>query len=79
MWIAAVLATISSISAYYFSQNYYSINKMVLNVTLLIMAVGLGGFLVSIIQFGLDQLHDASATEIKSFIVWYELIIVNCN
>ena len=72
MWIAAVLATISSISAYYFSQNYYySINKMVLNVTLLMMAVGLGGFLVSIIQFGLDQLHDASTTEIKSFIVWY--------
>ena len=70
MWIAAVLATMSSISAY-FSQSYYGINKIVLNVTLLIMAVGLGGFLVSIIQFGLDQLHDASTNEIKSFIVWY--------
>jgi hypothetical protein len=35
------------------------------------MVVGLGGFLVSIIQFGLEQLHDASTTEVKSFIVWY--------
>ena len=73
MWIAAVLATISSIPAYvYSSQNYrHDINKTVLNVILCIMGVGLGGFVVNIIQFGLDQLHDASTTEIKSFIVWY--------
>ena len=76
MWIAAVLATMSSISAY-FSQSYLGINKIVLNVTLLITAVGLGGFLVSIIQFGLDQLHDASTTEIKSFIIWY-VWTINC-
>jgi hypothetical protein len=49
----------------------YDINKNVLTVTLLLMGVGLGGFLVSIVQFGLDQLHDASTTEIKSFILWY--------
>ena len=55
----------------HFSILHHSINTTVLDVTLLIMAVGLGGFLVSIIQFGLDQLHDASTTEIKSFIIWY--------
>ena len=42
-----------------------------LDITLLIIGVGFGGFLVSIVQFGLDQLHDASTTEIKSFIIWY--------
>ena len=40
-------------------------------VALLAMAVGLGGFQATIIQFGLDQLHDASASEIKSFNVWF--------
>ena len=36
-----------------------------------VIAIGLGGFLASIVQFGLDQLHDASTSEIKSFIIWY--------
>ena len=72
MWIAAVIATISSITAYVYSnQNYQDINKTVLNVILCIMGIGLGGFFVNIIQLGLDQLHDASTTEIKSFIVWF--------
>ena len=34
-------------------------------------AIGLGAYQANIIQFGLDQLYDASTTEIKSFIVWY--------
>ena len=42
-----------------------------LDIILLVISVGFGGFLVSIVQFGLDQLHDASTTEIKSFITWY--------
>ena len=57
MWIAAVIATTSSAIAY-LNQRYYSINSIVLNVALFIMATGLGGFQASIIQFGLDQLHD---------------------
>ena len=72
MWIAAVIATIGSITAYvYSSQSYYDINKTVIYVILCIMGVGFGGFFVNIIQLGLDQLHDASTTEIKSFIVWF--------
>ena len=70
MWIAVVIAMINSISAY-FSQSYHGINKTVLDIILLVISVGFGGFLVSIVQFGLDQLHDASTTEIKSFIIWY--------
>ena len=74
MWIAAVIAMISSITGFVYSsqfENYHDINKTVLHVILCIMGIGLGGFLVNIIQLGLDQLHDASTNEIKSFIVWY--------
>ena len=72
MWITAVIATVSSVIAN-FSQSYHNIiNENVLYVILFAMAVGLQGFLASIVQFGLDQLHDASTSEfIKSFIIWY--------
>lgn len=33
--------------------------------------VGLGGFLTNIMQFGMDQLHDASSSEIAAFIMWH--------
>ena len=39
------------------------------------MAIGLGGFVSNIIQFGIDQLIDASATEITSFITWYTMTV----
>ena len=35
----------------------------------IIAAIGFGGYLGSIVQLGLDQLHDASSTEIKSFTI----------
>ena len=35
------------------------------------VALGLSGFQANVIQFGIDQLHDASTTEIVSFIRWY--------
>ena len=34
-------------------------------------ALGAGGFQANVIQFGMDQLHDASTSEITSFIIWY--------
>ena len=42
-----------------------------------IMGAGLGVFLANIIQFGIDQLIDASSTEIKSFIVWCAVSILS--
>ena len=35
------------------------------------MAIGFGGFQTNVIQFGFDQLHDASTNKIVSFILWY--------
>ena len=39
------------------------------------MMIGLGGFLSNIIHLGVDQLIDASATEITSFIIWYTMTV----
>jgi peptide/histidine transporter 3/4 len=43
--------------------------------SMLIMGIGLGAFQANIIQFGIDQLIDASSTEIKSVIAWYTMTI----
>ena len=40
-----------------------------------IMGIGLGAFQANIVQFGIDQLIDASSTEIKSVIAWYTMTI----
>ena len=39
----------------------------------ILMGAGFGAFQANIIQFGIDQLMDASSTEIKSFIIWYTM------
>ena len=70
MWIATVLATASSVMVQ-FVDGYSNINAKLLTVLLSLTAIGFGGYQANIIQFGLDQLYDASTTEIKSFIVWY--------
>ena len=36
-----------------------------------IAAIGFGSYQANIIQFGIDQLHDASTEEIQTFIRWY--------
>ena len=40
-----------------------------------IMGVGLGAFQANIVQFGIDQLIDASSVEIQSVIAWYTMTI----
>ena len=70
MWIAAVIATTSSVVAILY-ESYVSFHSYLIVVAFFSMAVGFGGFQATIIQFGVDQLHDASTSEIKSFIVWF--------
>ena len=71
MWIAAVIATMSLMVVVQLYESYDGFHSYLVDVALFAMAVGLGGFQASIIQFGLDQLHNASTSEIKSFIVWF--------
>ena len=78
MWFSTVAAAITHIMAQFF-EAYSRINAKVFLVILVIMAVGLGGFQANIIQFGLDQLHDASMIEIKAFIIWHIFTIFSCG
>ena len=50
---------------------YNNIFRGIHQVMIAIMAVGFGGYQANVIQFGLDQLQDASTTEITAFISWY--------
>ena len=63
MWTASVLATVSSVVAQMVN-SYQHIHSFILLVLLVIASVGLGGYWANEIQFGLDQLQDASTTEI---------------
>ena len=69
-WIGTILATASSVVVQ-LVDSYNHINYYVFQILMTIATIGLGGFQANIIQFGIDQLHDASTNEIISFIVWY--------
>ena len=69
IWLATMVATVNSVVAQ-LVRSYTSINTVVALVLLHIQAIGLGGFLANILNLGIDQLQDASANEIISFIRW---------
>ena len=72
MWLLMIAITVSAVVRQLnVNYNYHDEHDTVQFILLCIMSIGLGVFQSNIIQFGLDQLHDASTTEIKSFIVWY--------
>ena len=70
MWIASVLATVSSVVAQMVN-SYQHLHTSISLALLIIASVGLGGYWANVIQFGLDQLQDASTTEITAFISWF--------
>ena len=70
MWTASMLATLSSVVAH-LVESYSKANKYVTIAAGFVMAIGFGGYQANVIQFGLDQLQDASTTEITAFIQWY--------
>ena len=76
IWIATVLATVSSVIAQ-LVDGYSSTNKKVQLLLNVFMAIGLGGYQANILQFGMDQLHDASTTEIMAFIIWYVWTLIS--
>ena len=62
MWISSLLLTASLIILQ--SLDLYNLSK-VLHLFLLPLALGYGGFQANVIQFGVDQLCDASSTELR--------------
>ena len=76
MWIALVMETASSVVAK-FIDRYDKIDQQILFICVFfIISIGIGGYQANIIQFGIDQLNDASTDEIKSFISWYAITII---
>ena len=71
MWAATILETLSTVLEKLLDDYYASINDVATQVLLGLMGIGLGGFLSTLMQFGMDQLYDASAEEISAFITWY--------
>ena len=70
MWVSSVLLTVGFIVAQLF-EPYKHIDSKVSVAMLFLMGIGFSGFQANIVQFGVDQLHDASTVEITSFIAWY--------
>ena len=67
MWTSSLLLTINSVIM---DRVHFEHKEIVLVMLLLPMGVGWAVYEANIVQFGIDQLVDASATECKSFIIW---------
>ena len=78
MWTGIVLTTASSVIVQ-LVDGYSTINTKLFIALFSLTAIGLGGYGANIVQFGLDQLYDASTTEIKSFIVWYTWTLLSAG
>ena len=70
MWMASMLATAGSVVAQ-LMDSHHKIFQDFSSAMFLIVAIAFRGYQANIIQFGLDQLQDASTTEITAFIRWY--------
>ena len=67
MWIASIVLVASFIMA---QQLHYDDKPFTLAL-FIPLGIGYGGFQANVVQFGIDQLIDASTTEITSFIAWF--------
>ena len=71
MWLRMIAITVSAVVGQ-INKIYQRYDKDIVQTSLFCLtSIGLGAIQSNIIQFGLDQLHDASTTEIRFFIVWY--------
>ena len=68
LWISCLLYTMALVVSEVTCFKFESDISLAL---LVVMGIGYWGFQTNIIQFGTDQLIDASPTETKSFIAWY--------
>ena len=69
LWIAVIASNTIIALQYYAVKNAATSN--ILTVFTTIGVAGLAGIIVNSLQFGIDQLTDASSSEITSYISWY--------
>ena len=70
MWLNSLLVTLSFVLARTV-ESYNGVHTKLSVVFVVSMGVGFCGFQANVVQFGIDQLLDASTIEITSFIAWY--------
>ena len=68
MWISSLLLTTGLVIVQYWEIHKF---RTILLIFLIPLGMGFCGFQVNIIQFGVDQLYDASSSEIKTYVIWY--------
>lgn len=79
MWVTS-LSTAASSVVQQFAQSGTLTSKILYytdTVLMVSMSLGFGGYQANVMQFSLDQLQDASTSEIKSFITWYVWSVVS--
>ena len=80
MWISSLLLTIVYVVFSLIEFNHSGLIRKTLTILVVVLLVfGIGGFQAIVIQFGVDQLNDASTTEITSFVAWYTWTLKGSN
>ena len=69
MWIGVILITFGEVLADFSVVYSSNINLWLFHVVSVVILTGFGGFSSNIFQLGVDQLIDASADEISSYIL----------
>ena len=68
VWTCSILLTLTAIITNF--THIIELSQILPAMLLVLLGIGWGGCQANIVQFGIDQLIDASATECKSFIIW---------
>ena len=74
MWVSFILYCLALVvlKSIHLAKDKFNLARSVLGlVTYAVISLGLGGFQANIVQFGVDQLVDATSCEITSFLRWY--------
>ena len=79
MWMGAILNGFSLVLSKVVVPYGIHGDRWVTLIAKIIAGAGFGAFQANIVQFGIDQLIDASSTEISSFIMWYTMSLLVCG
>ena len=79
MWLAAMLNGVSLVVGMVILPYKEHGHLWVALICRIVIGAGFGAFQANIFQFGIDQLLEASSTEITSFVSWYTLTIFACG
>ena len=71
MWVGSVAIVLTLIVEYLYPQTTTVLNYCVLLPAIIVLFIGRGGFLVTSLPFGTDQMPDASGEETSAFIHWF--------